>query len=127
MDSAARAVIRVDVESQFLPEHSDPTRGEYLFTYRVRIRNEGLLPAQLISRHWIITDALGQTEEVRGEGVIGEQPRLESGQTFEYRSFCPLPTSMGSMTGSYRLRHDDGSEFDAEIPAFTLATPQSLN
>jgi ApaG protein len=119
----------IDVEAQgfYVADRSSPQQGYYFFAYRIRISNRGQEPARLVSRHWIISDGNGHVEEVRGEGVVGEQPRLSPGEAFEYTSFCPLPTPMGSMQGSYQMIRDDGSGFEAEIPAFTLATPQSLN
>ena len=119
--------IEVTAEVVYLAERSSPEQGYYFFGYRIRIRNLGPAPARLISRHWIISDAAGHVQEVRGDGVVGEQPRLEPGQEFIYSSFCPLPTPLGSMRGSYRMRRDEGEEFEAEIPVFTLATPHSLN
>jgi len=119
--------IRVEVESFFVPERSEPGQQQYFFAYRVRIANDGGAPARLVSRHWIINDANGHEEHVRGPGVVGEQPRLEPGQAFEYTSFCPLPTSVGGMRGSYQMVRDDGSRFDAAIAPFTLAAPHALN
>lgn len=119
--------IRVEAESLYLPERSVPDENYYFFAYRIRIENAGKRPAQLIARHWVITDAVGRVQEVRGEGVVGEQPQLAPGESFSYSSFCPLPTPLGSMRGSYRMRRDDGSEFEAPIPVFTLATPHCLN
>lgn len=119
--------IRVEVESRYLPEHSDPAAGHYFFTYRVVIHNAGDAAVQLLSRHWMITDANGQMQEVRGPGVVGQQPRIEAGENFEYASFCPLPTPLGSMRGSFTMRRDDGEEFETPVPVFTLATPHSFN
>ena len=119
--------IRVSVESIYVPARSQPDRGQYIFAYKVRIANEGDTPAQLISRHWIIQDAHGHTEHVRGPGVVGAQPRLEPGQAHEYTSFCPLGTPSGSMRGTYQMVRDDGSEFDAVIGGFSLMAPQLLN
>lgn len=119
--------IRVRVLAQYVPERSDPGEGHWFFAYRIRISNEGDETAQLISRHWIITDAEGRVEEVRGAGVVGEQPVLAPGQTFEYTSFCPLPTAFGTMQGTYQMVTRGGTRFDAEIAAFTLAEPTALN
>jgi ApaG protein len=119
--------IRVEVRSEFRPDRSSPAAGRYLFTYTVRIANEGSRTAQLVARHWIITDADGDDEEVVGEGVVGQQPRLASGERFEYTSFCVLRTPFGSMRGSYRMVREDGGEFEAEIAPFTLAAPGALN
>lgn len=119
--------IRVQVASLYVPERSAPEDEYYFFAYRVRISNVGEEVAQLISRHWIITDADGKTEEVQGPGVVGEQPVLEPGQSFEYTSFCPLPCPVGSMRGSYQMVDGSGEAFDAEIEPFTLAVPNVLN
>ena len=108
----------MSVRSAFRAERSDPVKARWLFSYTVRIANEGDLPAQLVARHWIITDANGEREEVAGEGVVGHQPRLEPGQQFEYTSFCLLGTPHGSMRGSYRMLRDDGSTFEARIAPF---------
>jgi ApaG protein len=117
---------RVRVESRFLPEHSDPEQGRWFFAYHVRITNEGDVSAQLWSRHWIITDAHGEVQEVRGLGVVGEQPVLRPGQEFAYTSGCPLPTPLGSMHGSYRMISESGEAFDVRIAPFTLAVPGLL-
>jgi ApaG protein len=119
--------IRVNVRSAFRAERSDPEQRRWLFSYTVRITNEGQVPAQLVSRHWIITDATGDCEEVRGEGVVGHQPHLSPGQEFEYTSFCILKTPHGSMRGTYGMRRDDGTTFDARIAQFTLVVPGILN
>ena len=110
----------VEVEPQFLPERSSAQAGYFYFSYRVRITNQGESPAKLLSRHWIITDGHGEVQEVRGDGVVGQQPRIEPGQSFEYTSFCPLPTPTGNMRGSYLLVEDSGTEFSARIPLFFL-------
>jgi ApaG protein len=119
--------VRVRVASHYHADRSQPTRGYYFFSYTVRIENDGPTPVQLRSRHWVITDANGHVEHVRGPGVIGEQPHLSPGEHFEYTSACPLPTSLGSMEGTYEMVRDDGSTFDAVIGAFALADPDSLN
>ncbi|MBP7147617.1 MAG: Co2+/Mg2+ efflux protein ApaG [Acidobacteria bacterium] len=119
--------IRVEVNSFYVPERSDPPRDLYYFAYKVVISNEGGRPAQLVTRHWVITDGNGDVEHVRGPGVVGEQPRLEPGESFEYTSACPLSTSQGSMRGTYQMVRDDGEPFEAEIAPFTLALPHSLN
>ena len=119
--------VRVEVESHYAPDHSQPFQNHWFFHYTIKITNEGDDTVQLLSRHWIITDAEHRVQEVRGEGVVGEQPQLAPGESFTYSSFCPLPTPLGSMRGSYRMRRDDGSEFEAPIPVFTLATPHCLN
>jgi ApaG protein len=127
VSSAVTQGIRVQVRSEFRPERSQPAAGRFLFTYTVRIANEGQRPAQLVWRHWIITDAQGEQEEVRGEGVVGQKPTLGAGEAFEYTSFCVLKTPFGSMRGSYRMIRDDGAEFEAQIAPFTLAIPGALN
>jgi ApaG protein len=119
--------IRIDVASFFVPERSEPAEKYFFFAYRVRISNDGDETAKLISREWIITDGDGNQQVVRGEGVVGEQPRLQPGESFEYTSFCPLPTEVGAMEGSYFMRTDGGEMFRAEIAAFTLAVPGMLN
>jgi ApaG protein len=115
--------IRVQVRSQYLPDQSSPRDDRYVFAYTITITNESTRTAQLRTRHWIITDGRGEIEEVRGDGVVGEQPRLSPGQSFEYTSGCVLTTPVGTMQGSYRLWRDDGTYFDAQIAAFSLATP----
>ena len=119
--------IRIEVQSTYMPERSAPKEAQYLFEYHVRISNVGSETAQLISREWIITNADGEVERVKGPGVIGEQPTLTPGSSFEYRSFCPLKTSVGSMHGSYQMVTAQGDRFDAIIAPFTLAVPNSLN
>jgi ApaG protein len=125
VSTAVTSGIRIHVKIEFRPDRS--SSGRYLFTYTIRISNEGDHPAKLVSRHWIITDAQGGKEEVVGDGVVGQQPRLKSGEAFEYTSFCILKTPHGSMRGSYHMVRDDGASFAAEIPAFTLVTPGALN
>ncbi|HWO22899.1 MAG TPA: Co2+/Mg2+ efflux protein ApaG [Kofleriaceae bacterium] len=115
--------IRVNVQSHYLSEQSSPRDDRYVFAYTIRISNEGTRTAQLRTRHWIITDARGVVEEVRGDGVVGEQPRLSPGESFEYTSGCVLNTSVGTMHGTYRMWRDDGSYFDAVIAPFSLASP----
>jgi ApaG protein len=119
--------IRVEVRSEFLPERSSVREGSYLFQYHVRISNLGSETAQLISREWIITNADGEVERVKGPGVVGEQPVLPPGASFEYTSYCPLKTSVGSMQGSYQMVTAGGERFDALISPFTLAVPNALN
>ncbi|MEE2827732.1 MAG: Co2+/Mg2+ efflux protein ApaG [Myxococcota bacterium] len=119
--------VRVRVDSQYIPEHSQPERERFFFAYRVRITNEGPVPVQLISRHWIIESSGGEVEEVQGPGVVGAQPRLDPGQTFEYTSFCPLPTPTGSMRGTYQMVLDSGEGFDAEVGRFELSEPLAYN
>lgn len=119
--------IRVQVESRYLAEQSSPRESQYLFAYHIRISNEGDGRAQLVSRRWTINDTEGHVEHVNGPGVVGEQPVLDPGDVFEYTSFCPLRTSVGSMYGTYQMITPDGDEFDAVISPFTLATPNALN
>lgn len=119
--------IRVQVTSQYLAERSSPLEGTYLFTYHVRVSNVGHETAQLVSREWIITNADGEVERVKGPGVVGEQPVLPPGSSFEYDSFCPLKTAVGSMHGSYQMVTVGGDRFDATIAPFTLAVPNALN
>jgi ApaG protein len=119
--------IRVTVRSQYVPEQSAPRAKRYVFAYTVRITNEGQLTAQLRTRHWIITDADGNVDEVRGDGVVGAQPTLRPGQHFEYTSGCVLKTPRGTMHGTYRMHREDGHVFDATIAAFELVLPMTLN
>ena len=119
--------IRVRVRSFFVPERSSPDEGEWFFAYRVTISNEGGETAQLLSRHWIITDGDGAEEDVRGPGVVGEQPVLAPGESFSYTSACPLKTPVGTMRGTYQMVTDGGLSFDAEIAPFTLAQAQSVH
>lgn len=119
--------IRVRTETFFVPERSNQKDNLYHFGYRIRITNEGAEPAQLIGRHWIITNGLGEVEEVRGPGVVGEQPRLKPGETFEYTSSCPLHTRCGNMRGTYRMVREDGSSFHAEVGPFEFFVPSMSN
>ena len=127
MSSTITEGIRVTVQPTFWPERSSPESGQFAFAYAVRIANEGDGPAQLKSRHWIITDANGQVEEVRGQGVVGETPSLAPGEQFEYRSWAMLKTPFGTMRGSYTFVRPDGSTFDARIGEFALTLPNALN
>ena len=119
--------VDVQVKSSFIPERSDPRNGLFFYAYNVTITNSGGQPCQLLTRHWIITDALGNEEEVKGPGVVGETPKLEVGQSFNYTSFCPLKTPVGSMKGSYQMVDEQGEHFDAPIPAFALARAEEVN
>jgi len=110
-----------------LPEQSDAEAGRYAFSYTITITNTGAIPAQLISRHWIITDANNVVQEVRGQGVVGAQPKLKPGESFEYSSGSLLPTPVGTMRGSYQMLAEDGTRFDAAIPEFTLSVPRVLH
>jgi ApaG protein len=117
----------ITVRPQFLPEHSNPDEEKFVFAYTVTIRNTGEATAQLVSRHWIITDGNNRIEEVKGDGVVGEQPVLQPGEAYEYTSGCPLPTPFGSMKGSYLFVAEDGTRFEAAIPEFVLSTPRTLH
>lgn len=119
--------IRVSVEPAFLESESDASQDRFVFSYTVEIHNSGSVPAQLLTRHWLITDTNGKVQEVQGEGVIGQQPRLEPGETYRYRSFAMLETAVGTMEGSYQMQADDGTRFDAPIDRFTLSVPRVLH
>ena len=119
--------ISVAVDTRYLEDQSDPDEQRYVFAYTITIRNRGTVPAKLLGRHWVITDANGKVQEVRGEGVVGEQPHLMPGQGFRYTSGAVLETPVGSMQGSYQMLADDGVHFDAPIPAFTLAIPGKIH
>ena len=118
--------IRIDVETSYLGEQSNPREQRYVFAYTITIRNEGGQPATLLRRHWIITDANGGVKEVRGDGVVGEQPRLEPGQGFRYSSGAVLETPVGTMQGTYQMIDAEGEPFEAPIPMFRLAMPGIL-
>lgn len=120
MSQAVSHDIRVEVLSQYSPENSRPLEDEWVFQYTVRITNEGPETVQLLSRHWIITDALEHTKEVKGPGVVGEQPVLAPGESFQYSSWCPLKTPMGTMRGSYQMASPNGNQFDIEVAPFAL-------
>jgi ApaG protein len=119
--------VQIRVRAQYIPERSNPVQPLYFFAYEVTITNNGDRAAQLVSRYWRIRDAYGRIEEVRGPGVVGQQPRLEPGESFEYTSYCPLPTEFGTMEGAYQMVLDDGTGFDAPIPTFQLISPQAVN
>jgi ApaG protein len=125
-DTSTRG-IRIQVESSYIEERSDPRADYYFFAYHVTISNSGESEAQLLSREWIITDSDGNEERVQGPGVVGEQPLLAPGEAFEYTSFCPLRTSCGTMHGAYTMRDASGEAFEARIDPFTLAVPGVLN
>jgi ApaG protein len=127
VSSAITDGIEVSVRSEFRPDRSFPAQSRFLFTYTVRILNGGTAGARLLSRHWIITDARGEREEVTGDGVVGQQPHLEPGQSFQYTSFCVLRTPLGQMRGTYTMVREDGKTFEAEIAPFALAVPAALN
>jgi len=122
-----RYSIKVDPTPFYLADQSDPANDQYVFAYHIRIENVGEVAVQLLSRHWVITDADGKVEEVRGAGVVGQQPKLAPGESYEYTSGSQFKTPVGTMQGSYRMRADDGHEFEAEIPAFILAVPKALH
>ena len=119
--------ISVSVNTAYLAEQSDPSADRYVFAYTITIANSGTVAAQLISRHWIITDADNVTQEVKGLGVVGEQPLLRPGESFEYTSGTAMATPVGTMHGTYQMVAEDGNKFDAEIPVFTLSMPRVLH
>jgi ApaG protein len=119
--------VRVEVESQYVPQRSQPFQNKWFFSYTVRITNEGDQTVQLLSRHWIITDCTGHTEEVKGAGVVGETPVLGPGETFQYTSACPLETATGVMRGTYQMVTEDGQHFDVEIAPFALREPYTVH
>jgi ApaG protein len=123
MFQAVTKKIRVEVEPSYVRDESNPSQNYYFFSYKVRILNEGEMPVQLLSRHWIIEDAFGKTEEVTGPGVVGLQPTLKPGEQFEYSSFCPLETPTGSMQGTYLMISARGDQIEVQIPKFILAEP----
>ena len=119
--------ISIEVATDYVHEQSEPDDGRYVFSYTITIANLGDVPARLLSRHWVITDANSKVQEVRGDGVVGEQPHLNPGEIFRYSSGAVLETPVGSMQGSYRMEADNGKSFDARIPPFTLAMPGVLH
>ncbi|MEN8129799.1 MAG: Co2+/Mg2+ efflux protein ApaG [Pseudomonadota bacterium] len=119
--------IKVKVDTAYVESQSNAERNRYVFAYTITIQNQGAIPAKLLTRHWIITDSNGKIQEVRGEGVIGEQPHLRPGEGFQYTSGTMLETPVGTMHGSYQMLADDGTEFDAEIEPFTLSIPRVLH
>ncbi len=127
MSTAVTQGIRITVTTTYLPDRSSPAGREYVFAYTVTIANEGAATAQLRSRHWVITDGDGKVQDVRGDGVVGAQPILRSGQHFEYTSGCVLKTPRGTMHGTYQMVREDGTRFDAVIAPFALSLPHSLN
>jgi ApaG protein len=122
-----RHSISVDVDTRYLEQQSSPRESRFVFAYTITIRNDGEVPARLLKRRWLITDANGKVQEVRGEGVVGEQPYLKPGQGFRYTSGAVLETPVGAMEGSYEMLADDGVSFDAPIAAFTLAMPGTIH
>ena len=127
MADLERHRIAVDVDTHYLESQSDPGGSRYVFAYTITIKNEGQVSARLLRRHWVITDANGQVQEVRGDGVVGEQPYLEPGQGFRYTSGAVLETPVGAMEGSYEMLGEDGVTFDAPIAPFTLAMPGTIH
>lgn len=127
MNEKTAHLIRVGVETSYLPEQSSPDADRFAFAYTITIRNEGEVAAKLLNRHWVITDANGKVQEVRGEGVVGEQPYLRPGEGFQYTSGTLLDTPVGSMEGEYEMEDDTGRRFLAPIPAFSLSAPRTLH
>ena len=127
MGQDTRNEIGVSAAAQYLPEQSDEEAGRYVFTYTITLRNLGNATAQLVSRHWIITDSEGLVQEVRGLGVVGEQPVLRPGESFEYTSGAAIATPVGTMRGAYQMLAEDGTRFEAPIPEFTLSVPRVLH
>lgn len=119
--------INVDVDTLYIESESSPVNSQYVFAYTITITNDGTEAAKLMTRHWVITDANGHIEEVRGDGVVGEQPYLKPGEGFQYTSGAVLKTPVGTMSGSYRMLTDNGSNFDADIPEFILSSPRTLH
>ena len=119
--------ITVAVKSAYLADQSDPSRGQFVFAYTITITNTGAVAAQLVSRHWIITDAEHQVQELKGPGVVGQQPLLQPGESFEYTSGTSLPTAVGTMRGTYQMIAEDGRTFDTDVPLFTLSVPRVLH
>ncbi len=127
MATGKKYEIEIATRAAYIPEQSDPNGGRYIFAYTITIKNTGSVPAQLISRHWIITDANNKVQEVRGLGVVGEQPLLKPDESFEYSSGTAIATPVGTMRGSYQMTAEDGLQFDAPIPEFTLSVPRVLH
>jgi ApaG protein len=127
MSNPRKHHIDVEVKTSYIDSQSKPEANRYVFAYTVTITNTGTVPARLLTRHWVITDGNEKVQEVRGPGVVGEQPYLTPGMSFEYTSGTVLETPYGSMRGSYQMKGDDGVEFDAEVPAFVLSTPRVLH
>lgn len=127
MAESKRYEITVVPKAHYVADQSDPDRNHFVFAYTIRITNTGTVAAQLVSRHWIITDADARIQEVKGPGVVGQQPTLKPGETFEYTSGASLATPVGTMRGSYQMLAEDGQPFDASIPQFTLSVPRTLH
>ena len=127
MEQNRRYEVTVEPVARFLAEQSDPAKNQYVFSYTITVTNTGDIAAQLLSRHWIITDADHKVKEVKGLGVVGQQPLLKPGESFEYTSGASIPTAVGTMQGSYQMMAEDGKAFDAPIPLFTLSVPRTLH
>jgi ApaG protein len=127
MNEAELNKIKVDVETRYIEDQSNPEQNYYVFAYTITIKNNGRQNAQLLTRHWVITDSNSKIQEVRGDGVVGEQPLLKPGEQFVYTSGTMLETAVGTMKGSYQMLADDGSHFDAQIEEFVLSTPRVLH
>src|SRR5712692_11861267 len=127
MREVLKHLIEVDVKAAYVSAQSTPEANRYVFAYTITITNAGTIAAKLVTRHWVITDANNKVQEVRGEGVVGEQPYLVPGMSFQYTSGTMIETPVGSMRGSYQMVADDGTEFDAEIPPFMLSMPRTLH
>src|SRR5437868_10706747 len=127
MPDEKRYEITVKPRSAYLPEQSQPTKNQYVFAYTITLTNTGTVAAQLVSRHWIITDGDHRVQEVKGLGVVGQQPLLKPGESFEYTSGASIPTAVGTMRGTYQMRAEDGQTFEAPIPPFTLSVPRTLH
>jgi len=121
--AATTGEVTVRVSVSYLPEQSEPARGRWFWAYHIRIENDGAGAVQLLTRHWVITDGRGARHSVEGEGVVGEQPMIEPGASYDYVSGCPLATPTGAMQGTYRMVGEDGASFDVAIPRFTLLAP----
>ncbi len=127
MESVKKYAVNVSTETQYIADQSDEAKDRFVFSYTITIHNSGTMPAQLISRHWIITDSSNKVQEVRGLGVVGAQPLLKPGEHFEYTSGTALATPVGTMSGSYQMVAEDGTQFDAPIPEFSLSVPRVLH
>jgi len=127
MPDSDKYQIEIQAMPQYIAEQSDPDNDRYIFAYTITIKNIGSVPAQLVSRHWIITDGNNEVQEVRGLGVVGKQPLLQPGESFQYTSGSSLTTAIGTMKGTYQMVAEDGTHFEAEIPEFLLASPRALH
>ena len=127
MSESKKYEITVVAQAAYLPDQSDPSRNQYAFAYTITLTNSGSVPAQLLSRHWIITDGDHHVQEVKGLGVVGQQPLLKPGESFEYTSGASLPTAVGTMRGTYQMVAEDGHAFETQIPVFTLSVPRVLH